>query len=509
MTESTSEYKKRIEEIKQSIENEPYMAKMREDIAEGISKTGIRQATVEEQFQSVLDETTGKDVISAPEVILARGGARTLGERLYSEKAEVSAQLAQKADEANVRKKSELIGLNDAASDLLQAISDAPGTPININSVPKDGSVTVKKTSFVNSGENLFDKNADDNVEGKMILANGTETIYANGIIATIEVNPNDVITGYFNPTTFAVNAKAQIYNSEGVKIETLTPVFSGEIGSVKIPDNALIHHMKVNIKDVNLSTAMFVKGSIYPSKYIPFDYMLDETFTLNKKQAEAVVKIQKGILNPNPLDGKTIIFDGDSIMNAINDAQDGWAGRMATKNNMIYTNYAVDGATITAGIMAGSNPRHWVSRSVDGYRSDADIIVVEGGANDADLIGVSNMGEISVGFDAVLDDTVFTGAVESTLKQLILKYPDKKIVFIIAHRMGSIDQQNVRRAFFDRIIECCEKWGIPYLDIWKNSYLNSDIPSIKEKYFIDKQHLKTAGYDLTFPMVEHFLKKP
>lgn len=47
------------------------------------------------QFQSVLDETTGKDVISAPEVILARGGAQTLGERLDSERAEVSAQLAQ------------------------------------------------------------------------------------------------------------------------------------------------------------------------------------------------------------------------------------------------------------------------------------------------------------------------------------------------------------------------------------------------------------------------------
>ena len=101
MTESTSEYKKRIEEIKQSIENEPYMAKMREDIAEGISKTGIRQATVEEQFQSVLDETTGKDVISAPEVILARGGAQTLGERLDSEKAEVTAQLAQNEQEIN------------------------------------------------------------------------------------------------------------------------------------------------------------------------------------------------------------------------------------------------------------------------------------------------------------------------------------------------------------------------------------------------------------------------
>lgn len=41
-----------------------------------------RQTTLEEQFQSVLNETTSKDVISAPEIIAARGGKATLGERL-------------------------------------------------------------------------------------------------------------------------------------------------------------------------------------------------------------------------------------------------------------------------------------------------------------------------------------------------------------------------------------------------------------------------------------------
>lgn len=108
MTESTSEYKKRIEEIKESIENEPYMAKMREDIAEGISKTGIRQATVEEQFQSVLDETTGKDVISAPELIAARNGELNLKTRLDKEKQEVTAQLAQNVNATMFKKDSTL-----------------------------------------------------------------------------------------------------------------------------------------------------------------------------------------------------------------------------------------------------------------------------------------------------------------------------------------------------------------------------------------------------------------
>ena len=56
-----------------------------------------RQTTLEEQFQSVLNETTSKDVISAPEIIAARGGKATLGERLD----ETDTQLQQTVDYIN------------------------------------------------------------------------------------------------------------------------------------------------------------------------------------------------------------------------------------------------------------------------------------------------------------------------------------------------------------------------------------------------------------------------
>ena len=47
------------------------------------------------QLVTVMDEIAGKDVISAPEIILARGGENTLGERLDKEHNVVTAQLAQ------------------------------------------------------------------------------------------------------------------------------------------------------------------------------------------------------------------------------------------------------------------------------------------------------------------------------------------------------------------------------------------------------------------------------
>ena len=62
-----------------------------------------------EAFQSVIDETTGKDVISAPEIIAARRGKASLGEKID----EVTTQLAQKAAKDEARLKSQKLELED------------------------------------------------------------------------------------------------------------------------------------------------------------------------------------------------------------------------------------------------------------------------------------------------------------------------------------------------------------------------------------------------------------
>lgn len=78
-----------IKQKADDIRHKIYGKEVRESLAsglEGMSEDVVevtdRQATVEEQFQAVIEETTGKDVISAPEIIVGRGGYATLGERL-------------------------------------------------------------------------------------------------------------------------------------------------------------------------------------------------------------------------------------------------------------------------------------------------------------------------------------------------------------------------------------------------------------------------------------------
>lgn len=107
LAETTDQYKNRISQIKTSIENEPEIVKMREDIAEGISKTGnrqadieVRQGTLEEDFVKVQQDASSVSP-SGAEVAVARGEYSTLDGRLTAEQNKVNAQLAQTDDDYN------------------------------------------------------------------------------------------------------------------------------------------------------------------------------------------------------------------------------------------------------------------------------------------------------------------------------------------------------------------------------------------------------------------------
>src|SRR5690606_10742916 len=104
----------KIKEKAEKIRKEVYGKDVREALASGlevmsedVEDVKDRQGNVELQFQAVLDETTGKDVTSAPEVTAARVGAdgtnhNNLKERLDKEHQEVIAQLAQTSQDINV-----------------------------------------------------------------------------------------------------------------------------------------------------------------------------------------------------------------------------------------------------------------------------------------------------------------------------------------------------------------------------------------------------------------------
>ena len=201
----------------------------------------------------------------------------------------------------------------------------------------------------------------------------------------------------------------------------------------------------------------------------------------------------------------------------------------------MQYKNWAVGGGTVAEALPARSNgkPRHTVSGTLEQMHEEypnADYIILEGGTNDADLLGNAVLGESTTrlgSFDRFdysgnYDRTTFCGALESVFYRATNYWMDKKIGFIVAQKMFccTISEYENRRLYFDRAVEICKKWGIPYIDLWNGCYLNPhlehmyDATKTKEEnkqenkgYYFDGQHLTSRGYDVTAELIETWLR--
>ncbi len=233
-----------------------------------------------------------------------------------------------------------------------------------------------------------------------------------------------------------------------------------------------------------------------------------------------------------NKLHGKTIIWNGDSICQG-SSRWGAWADRIAAKNELkAWKNYAIGGGTIVENAPAhiSGKARHSVSATLAQMHAefpDADYIILEGGTNDADLLGRITEGEISPRFGTFdpddytgeYDRDTFCGALESIFYRAKLLWPDAKICFIVAQKMGiNAAASNNRYAYFEVAMQICEKWEIPYLNLWDDCELDPTLPhmydpdkSVEENeqlsMYKDGQHLTAAGYDLTSDIIDSWLK--
>ena len=135
-----------IQEHLNKIRNAIYGREVRESIAKGI--------------ETAYDDASEKHDNANMEVKIARGTHPNLRSRLEevdNKQQQTTAQLAQKADDYVVRKRTEPIRLNDMDESVLNAIAGGENTNFTIEGVPRDFSVGPDKTSFARTGTNKFD----------------------------------------------------------------------------------------------------------------------------------------------------------------------------------------------------------------------------------------------------------------------------------------------------------------------------------------------------------------
>ena len=163
-----------------------------------------------------------------------------------------------------------------------------------------------------------------------------------------------------------------------------------------------------------------------------------------------------------SPLFGKKMVLCGDSI--AFGQKGDSFGYTIAEMENMSVDKRAIGGAEFNSASEVTS-----ITSQVCGLTKAYDIILVEGGINDALRSGSSIIGTLTSGFDTeTYDETTFLGAVEKAISFLVNNYAAAKKLFVLCHKCTNKNYvpYAVQDTFFDALITALDKWSIPFIDL-------------------------------------------
>ena len=348
--------------------------------------------------------------------------------------------------------------------------------------------------------ENIIDKVKDSQLD---IIAISSNLIDNN----TITKNKYLDVTGNISD-----NTSYQV--TDFIEIEKLTDyIYSDEsnnfIRTVCFYDNSkqfLVGLEKVysfntkerygNIKYCRLSLFNSVTNVQLEKGIVSTEYMKKGEKTIKYNiDAKYITNLEKAMqpLIPdvgNPLWGKKVIGFGDSIMYG-HGYPGGFLKIIADRNNMTLVNKGVSGSTVAnhSGIVC-------IMRTLELHQGDldADYVILEGGTNDALDQFVGDVGEITEGYNAELDYNTYCKSFEKMLKIAIERWPGKKILYVCVHNMNS--RTNLKM-FMDLAKQMCRKWSVPYVDLFEEGGMLSQLDSIRQAYTSngDGTHPNEAGY--------------
>lgn len=398
---------------------------------------------------------------------------------------------------------------------------DYPGIYIPYSTVALKDNVTFsqyqeqtidnKLSEIVNSpSKNLFDQNGDlkhGYFSGSSFTANESYRMTAPIIVEA------GVVYRYPQSTSLGATVTVPFVDASGTFLGTKTTGSCSDGVATFTP--ATDGYVSINI-GLATEVGMFYvyKNSDYTADIEPYGRELNENVLPEKSFHNA------------KLNGKTILYDGDSICYGQGDIVKGYgyAQRVGSESNMRWKNFAASGATITP--IAGVT--HVLSTYIDtifATFTETDYLILEGGTNDADRLGAGGLGIVSDDYSGTYDTTTFSGALETLFYKALSYYPTAKIGYIVAPKMGTWDSgsssmilPSIRKQFFDRAVEICEKWGVSYLNLWDNFTMNPCLLSYydhsktaQQNYddglmYADGQHPNGHGYDYMYPIIASWI---
>ena len=220
-------------------------------------------------------------------------------------------------------------------------------------------------------------------------------------------------------------------------------------------------------------------------------------------------------------LKAKTIYGFGDSIV-AGHYLKIGMLNHVVEKNEMEFTNYAVNGATIIPDIAKQIPDLIWVwdiaKQIAHASERVPDFICFDGLTNDAvELVKDNYLGKITDSYEGGYDTTTFIGAFENICYQLRKKYLNSQIFYIAVHHMP-LQSEETQCCLQYWAKNVCKKWAVPVIDIYENGGINTCIEGMRYEFSYNGEvetkdgngvHLNAEGYMRWYaPLIEAELKK-
>ncbi len=212
-------------------------------------------------------------------------------------------------------------------------------------------------------------------------------------------------------------------------------------------------------------------------------------------------------------LKDKVAYFYGDSICAAsVYDgagSRHGWAKRIVDTygmNSKLYKNSGIDGASVSN--CRGENTVY--NQVIKNRMPMVDYVILEGGVNDAwDSWAVGTMVEATpeeTDIDA-LDLGTFAGGLEKLLYQCKKQYPYANIGYIICFKLNHpAGKLNDMTEYVEMTKKICDKWGVPYLNLYEDDEFNAKFEIKTLKNAVDGCHPNENGYDLLAPVIAQFM---
>lgn len=202
-------------------------------------------------------------------------------------------------------------------------------------------------------------------------------------------------------------------------------------------------------------------------------------------------------------LEGITFSVIGDSYLagKGLVDPSSVWPALLATKYNMVFNNYGMNGSTISN--YAGANYNPMVERYDQIEENNPNIIIVEGGRNDYNQ-------DVPMGEDGSLDTKTMKGAVRYLITGLQEMFPDTLIIGVTCWEVGGIpnEQGYTCSEYGDAFIDVCKSLNVPYINAMDSDTMGVYMTdaAFRRQYCInydDISHLNEEGMKLVLPAFE------